>query len=669
MTAELDHVLDASAQGRGATPSPRPSPTTRRRATATLTPQAALTYGATYTVTVKGGARRRDRPRREPARRRRRRWSFTTEASPPQVLVVGSTANPFGSYLGEILRNEGLNAFTTIDVAFLSPALLSGFDVVLLGETPLTAGQVTTLDGWVNGGGNLIAMRPDKQLAGLLGLTDAGRDARERLPAGRHGRGARRRDRRQHDPVPRHGRPLHAERRDRGRDALLERDDGDDEPGRDAALGRLERRPGGGVHVRPRPLGRLHAPGQPGLGRPGARRRRRDPPRRPVLRRQGRRLQPDWLDTNKIAIPQADEQQRLLVNLITLMERDKMPLPRFWYLPRGEKAVVVMSGDDHSPAKRPAAPRPLRPLQGAQPGRLRRRQLGVRPLDLATSTRTATLTNAQATLHRGRLRGRAAPARSARARRRADSGTSSRRPSTRSSASSGASTRAPGAGLEPHPLRLLARLGVEREGRARPRDPAGRELLPLPGALDRREARLHERRRLPDALRRPRRDADRRLPAEHEHDRRVGQTLSSDRSTRCSTTRSARTATTARSARTCTPTTRRRTPARRRSSPSAQARSVPVISYKQLLDWVDGRNSSTIRGLSWNAGTLHLHHDRRAGANGLQTMLPIQGRRARSPASAAAARPCRTRVDDQGHPVRVLHRRHRHLPGALRLSR
>ena len=29
------------------------------------------------------------------------------------------------------------------------------------------------LTSWVNGGGNLIAMRPDKQLAGLLGLTDA----------------------------------------------------------------------------------------------------------------------------------------------------------------------------------------------------------------------------------------------------------------------------------------------------------------------------------------------------------------------------------------------------------------------------------------------------------------------------------------------------------------
>ena len=64
-------------------------------------------------------------------------------------------------------------------------------------------------------------------------------------------------------------------------------------------------------------------------------------------------VQPDWLDTSKIAIPQADEQQRLLVNMITLMERDKLPLPHFWYLPRGKKAAVVMSGDDHSPTYAP----------------------------------------------------------------------------------------------------------------------------------------------------------------------------------------------------------------------------------------------------------------------------------------------------------------------------
>ena len=50
---------------------------------------------------------------------------------------------------------------------------------------------------------------------------------------------------------------------------------------------------------------------------------------------------------NKAAIPQADEQQRLLANLILHMNQNKKPLPRFWYFPNGKKAVVVMTGDDH----------------------------------------------------------------------------------------------------------------------------------------------------------------------------------------------------------------------------------------------------------------------------------------------------------------------------------
>ena len=45
------------------------------------------------------------------------------------------------------------------------------------------------LSDWVQGGGNLIAMRPDKQLAGLLGLDRRRRHARRRLPQGRHGVG------------------------------------------------------------------------------------------------------------------------------------------------------------------------------------------------------------------------------------------------------------------------------------------------------------------------------------------------------------------------------------------------------------------------------------------------------------------------------------------------
>ena len=58
---------------------------------------------------------------------------------------------------------------------------------------------------------------------------------------------------------------------------------------------------------------------------------------------------------------------------------------------------------------------------------------------------------------------------------------------------------------------------------------------------------------------------------------------------------------------------------------SAQARGVPLISYKQLLDWTDGRNKSTIRGLSWNTGTLTFATTVGAGAIGLQTLLPTRG--------------------------------------------
>ena len=141
-----------------------------------------------------------------------------------------------------------------------------------------------------------VRREPDRDAPGQEARRAARRhgrrhDADERLHEGRPELGGGRRHRRRDAPVPRHGRPLHAQRRQRGRDALLDRDGGHREPGRHAARRRDRRRPGRGVHLRPRPLGRLHAPGQPRLGRaeagrPGA---AQHPPGRPVLRRQGRR--------------------------------------------------------------------------------------------------------------------------------------------------------------------------------------------------------------------------------------------------------------------------------------------------------------------------------------------------------------------------------------------
>src|SRR5262245_19270513 len=94
-------------------------------------------------------------------------------AGPAAILVITSTANPFTQYYGEILRAEGLNAFVTADIATVTSAMLPDYDVAILGEMPLTSAQVAMFTSWVQAGGNLIAMRPDKQLADLLGLSDA----------------------------------------------------------------------------------------------------------------------------------------------------------------------------------------------------------------------------------------------------------------------------------------------------------------------------------------------------------------------------------------------------------------------------------------------------------------------------------------------------------------
>ena len=123
------------------------------------------------------------------------------------------------------------------------------------------------LTSWVNAGGNLIAMRPDKQLAGLLGLTDAATtlaDAYMRVDATRapgH-RDHRRQTMQFHGTADRYT----LTGATGGRDALLDASTATTNPAVTLRVGRLERRSGGRVHLRPRALGRLHAPGQPRLG-------------------------------------------------------------------------------------------------------------------------------------------------------------------------------------------------------------------------------------------------------------------------------------------------------------------------------------------------------------------------------------------------------------------
>ena len=136
------------------------------------------------------------------------------------------------------------------------------------------------------------------------------------------------------------------------------------------------------------------------------------------------------------------------------MNVDRKPLPRFWYFPRSEKAVVVMTGDDHA---RWRHRRTLRSAQGIEPERLLGRRLGVPAQHLLHLSGLAA--------HQfpgGRLRSRRVRGRSAR-----DHGlqrlhTAVARGELHRSAPA-VRRRVPGASApdhQPHPLHRLERLGL-----------------------------------------------------------------------------------------------------------------------------------------------------------------------------------------------------------------
>ena len=118
-------------------------------------------------------------------------WSFTTGSiiTPPPtpsdgpggpVLLISASSNLFSRYPVEILRAEGWNAFMAMDITAVTSTELNKYDVVVVGDIPLTAAQVTLLTNWVNAGGTLIAFSPDSKLAGLLGITATGSTLNDR---------------------------------------------------------------------------------------------------------------------------------------------------------------------------------------------------------------------------------------------------------------------------------------------------------------------------------------------------------------------------------------------------------------------------------------------------------------------------------------------------------
>jgi VCBS repeat-containing protein len=323
--------------------------------TATLDPDANLTSGATYTAIIRGG----ETGIADGAGNRLvedSSWSFTVAIPPTPrpdpnvgpggpILVVKGTGD-FGAYLPEIMRAEGLNLFAVGTTSDLNAADLAAYKTVVLGETTLTSGQVTALTDWVTAGGNLVVLRPDQALAGLLGLSPAGETLSEGYikvdTASSPGAGI------VGETMQFHGiADQYTVEADTQVVATLY-SNATTATSYPAVTLRSVGEAGGSAAAFTYDLARSVVytrqgnPDWQGINGDGS----DGPVRADDLFHNG--TDPDYVDLSKVAIPQADEQQRLLANILTEITADALPLLRFWYLPRGEVAAIVMTADEHN---------------------------------------------------------------------------------------------------------------------------------------------------------------------------------------------------------------------------------------------------------------------------------------------------------------------------------
>jgi hypothetical protein len=303
----------------------------------TITPERLLHFRDLYTVVYKGGdAASRITDSEGTPLAHDFTWSFLTTDPPPNpkpILLLTSTfsGNKFAQYYGEILRAEGFS-FSSYDVAEANDLTLSQHKVIILGETPLAAVDVTLLSNWVTAGGNLIAMRPDRKLATLLGIFGAGpvrSDAYLRIDTTREpGAGI------VGEPIQYHGTAnLYTLIGDTQQVATLYSSptEATDNP---AVTLRTVGTNGGQAAAFAFDLARSIVYTRQGNPAWAGQDRDDIPPIRTNDLFFGG-AEPDWVNLANVAIPQADELQ------------DTSPLPRFWYLPNMKKAAILMTGDDH----------------------------------------------------------------------------------------------------------------------------------------------------------------------------------------------------------------------------------------------------------------------------------------------------------------------------------
>lgn len=253
-----------------------------------------------------------------------------TPTQPIAIVINRSQDTSFGKYLGELLLAEGVNAFQFIDLKALDDAQLLSFAAILLPPTSLLPAQVELLTRYVAQGGILIAMRPDRVLAPLLGLLPAEGVTIEGYMAVREGNGI---------ALQIHSKAAHYTPNGATTVADLYRDRST--PTGFPALTIYKHERGRAVmfaYDLPENIA-LTRQGNPAIA---------DQERDGLEGIRASDMFVGWLDLDNIVTPQADLQTRLLAKITEDVLSDRLPLPRLWYFPNGARSIILLTGDAHS---------------------------------------------------------------------------------------------------------------------------------------------------------------------------------------------------------------------------------------------------------------------------------------------------------------------------------
>jgi hypothetical protein len=274
-----------------------------------------------------------------------RRTAVATAIPAPILVVVNdASSNPFGHYIGEILRAEGFNTYDTLHLGSVTLNDLTQHNIVILTETLLTGAQATLFTSYVSGGGRLLAFRPDAQIAPLFGITPVGTNQtngylkiRNTHPA--WGSGLTTATLQIHGAVSRYTvsgastvATLYSNANTAtSNPAIVTASYG---TGQTAAFAY--------DLVKNIIYTRQGNPNNANIDTDG------DTVLRTIDLFQANGGGSPWIDRDKIPIPQADEQMRLLSHLIQDLTADLIPLPRLWYFPNNAMTMLILTGDAHA---------------------------------------------------------------------------------------------------------------------------------------------------------------------------------------------------------------------------------------------------------------------------------------------------------------------------------